>query len=150
MRRIGHFFVRSGRFLISYLISLAFHWEGALPAVLLLVLHFWPGIPLYWFWIALGLWLLVVLIRILFLRFAIRSSDPTPFRPNRNPYSKTYKPGKGMTGDTASPKESPASAKGAEQIPSLPLSSVPQDPVPADGSTEDRQNGSSSISPQPR
>jgi len=88
MRSLLRFFGAIGRFLLHYLICLVFHWEGLIPAVILLVLHFWPGIPLFWFFIALGLWLLFVLIRMLFFRFAIRSSaDPTPFRENKNPYS---------------------------------------------------------------
>ncbi len=86
--RFLRFLARIGRFLLYFLLALVFHWEGLIPAVLLLILHFWPGIPIYWCFIALGLWLLFVFIRMLFFRFAISSSqEPTPFRENRNPYS---------------------------------------------------------------
>ena len=150
MRAIGRFLARAGRFLFSYLLSLVFHWEGLIPAVLLLVLHFWPGIPLYWFFIALGLWMLFVLIRVLFFRFAIRSSVPTPFQPNRNPYSKTYKPGKGITNapdptETAEPDPEPS-----PDSPSAPLAASGQlDPVQQDLQTGGQETCSSSISPQP-
>lgn len=78
---------RIGRFLLSLLINLVFHWEGLIPAAILLVLHFWPGIPLYWFFIALGAWILLVLVRMLWIRFAVRSAAETPERENKNPYS---------------------------------------------------------------
>ena len=60
---------------------------GLIPAAILLVLHFWPGIPLYWFFIALGAWILLVLVRMLWIRFAVRSAAETPERENKNPYS---------------------------------------------------------------
>lgn len=147
MRAIGRFLARAGRFLFSYLLSLVFHWEGLIPAVLLLVLHFWPGIPLYWFFIALGLWMLFVLIRVLFFRFAIRSSAPTPFQPNRNPYSKTYRPGKGITDVPETAVSDPES--GTESAPSPLTESGQLDPIPQDLQTDGQRPSSSSISPQP-
>ena len=150
MRAFRRFLARAGRFLLSYLISLVFHWEGLIPAVLLLVLHFWPGIPLYWFFISLGLWMLFVLIRILFFRFAIRSSVPTPHQPNRNPYSRSYRPGKGMT-DAPKTPETDVPESGPDTIPaSVPPSSSGQlDPIPQDLHTDVQGSSPSSISPQP-
>ncbi len=150
MRAIGRFLARAGRFLLSYLLALVFHWEGLIPAVLLLVLHFWPGIPLYWFFISLGLWMLFVLIRVLFFRFAVRSSVPTPFQPNRNPYSKTYRPGKGITDAPEPPETTEPDSESAQDSASALLAASGQlDPVPQDLQTDGQIPSSSSISPQP-
>ena len=152
MRAFGRVLARIGRFLLSYLLSLVFHWEGLIPAVLLLVLHFWPGIPLYWFFIALGLWMLFVLIRILFFRFAIHSSVPTPHQPNRNPYSRSYRPGKGMTDapeTDSSETDSPGTEPDPDIAPVTPASSGQLDTVPQDLRPGGQEPFPSSISPQP-
>ena len=123
------FLGRVVRFFLYYLLALVFHWEGLVPAVVLLVLHFWPGIPLFWFFIALGLWLLFVLIRMIFFRFAIRASaEPTPYRKNRNPYSyrskkssgSGTKDGQSQTDPGPDPEASPADSD-TEESDDVPL-----------------------------
>ena len=60
-----------------------------IPAWILLVLHFTINLWLGWFIIALGLWVLGLFFWTLFIRFAAQaSSEPTPYRENKNPYSK--------------------------------------------------------------
>ena len=127
--RFLRFLGRIARFFLYYLFALVFHWEGLIPAVVLLVLHFWPGIPLFWFFIALGLWMLFVLIRMLFFRFAIRASaEPTPFRRNRNPYS--YRAGKTAGGRIQD--------KPAQPDPGPVPDPYPAGPSPAGGETDEQ------------
>lgn len=57
-------------------------------AVLLLALHFLVGVPIWLFWLALGLWAVYVLLLALFVRFANYCGNlPKVSRPNINPYS---------------------------------------------------------------
>ena len=44
-------------FIGAYLLNLVFRLEWLLPALILLGLHYWLGLPILLFWIALGLWL---------------------------------------------------------------------------------------------
>ena len=78
----------SGNFFLALILNLVFNLEWVIPAVILLVLHFTTGLPIYWFWIALGLWLGIILIMTLALGWAGKSSAPPPPRENKNPYSK--------------------------------------------------------------
>lgn len=43
-------------FFLSILINLLINWVGSIPAWVLLALHFWLGIPVFWFWIAFFIW----------------------------------------------------------------------------------------------
>ena len=57
-------------------------------AAIALVLHFVIGLPLYWFWLTLGLWLLAGLVRYLLVRFARwGAQSPASVHENKNPYS---------------------------------------------------------------
>ena len=59
-----------------------------LPAWVLLVLHITVGLPIVWFWAALGVWLLVVVLRTLLVIFArYCSAHRIPVPENKNPYS---------------------------------------------------------------
>lgn len=49
---------RFGNWLLYLLINMLFHWEGSIPAWVLLMLHYFVGLSLWWFWLALGLWIL--------------------------------------------------------------------------------------------
>ena len=85
MRSSRHF----GGFLLSYLINLLLRLELTIPAWILLILHFVLGIPLFWFWIALGAWAAVILLWTLLLSLLFRgSSSPTVSPENKNPYSR--------------------------------------------------------------
>ena len=58
------------------------------PAWILLALHYLLKLPILWFWIALGAWLLALLLRtllILWTRYCVRHRTPIPA--NKNPYS---------------------------------------------------------------
>ncbi len=58
------------------------------PAWILLVLHYAIGLSIAWFWLALGVWAVVLLLRallILWTRYCVRHRTPVP--ENKNPYS---------------------------------------------------------------
>ena len=59
---IGKLFNRG--FWVSYLISVLLNYRYAVPAVILLVLHFVFDISLIWFAIAVAAWLIIVLVRL--------------------------------------------------------------------------------------
>ena len=59
-----------------------------IPVWILLALHFLIGLPIAWFWVALGAWILSIVIRsllVLFGRYAFAHRIPVP--ENKNPYS---------------------------------------------------------------
>lgn len=78
-------------FLFGLAISLFFRlssWLCSVPMWLTLILHFVTGLPLYWFWATLAVWLLVGIIRycvIVFARWGANS--PEMPKENKNPYS---------------------------------------------------------------
>jgi len=85
----------SGRFWLSYLFSLLMHFGWAIPGIALFFLRIWFDIPLYVPFIAIGLWLVAVFIR-LFVFSAVSSycesvpeSSPAPCR------NGSFKPGSG-------------------------------------------------------
>jgi len=81
-----------GNFWLALLLNLVFHWEGSIPAWICLLLHFLIGLSIKWFWIALGLWLLGMVLWMMlvgkFYSWAAQCGS-TPDRPkeNKNPYS---------------------------------------------------------------
>ena len=59
-----------------------------IPAWILLALHSLAGLPIAWFWLALGVWAAVLLLRtllIMWTRYCVRHHTPVPG--NKNPYS---------------------------------------------------------------
>ncbi len=79
---------RTGNFIIVLLFNILINLDGAIPAVILLGLHFWLGLPIWIFWAALGLWLGSMIIYMLVLGFASRcANSPEPYKENKNPYS---------------------------------------------------------------
>ncbi len=77
----------SGNFFLALILNLVFNMEWVIPAVILLILHFTIGLPLYWFWIALGLWVGGTLVVTLLLGWAGKCSRSPEPRENKNPYS---------------------------------------------------------------
>ena len=78
---------KSGNFCLSLLINLLLNLELTIPAWILLALHFWLDWPIRWFWIALALWPLVILIRMEILgRLIYLGNQPDPPKKNKNPY----------------------------------------------------------------
>ena len=81
---------RNHGFLLCVLINMLFRFEWAAAAIVLLVIHFRLGWPLFLVWIPLAVWILYALFITLIISMANRAgSEPTPSRPNKNPYSKT-------------------------------------------------------------
>lgn len=83
---------RSGNFLISLLLNILLNFEGVIPAAVLLVLHFWLGISIWWSAAALALWLLGIILWMLFMGLANKCGNmPDKPKENKNPYSATNK-----------------------------------------------------------
>ena len=80
---------RSGGFWLSLVLNMAFRCGWAGVALLLLLLHFILGWPLYLVWACLGLWVLhafIVTAVLSALTAGNGKSDVTPA--NKNPYSR--------------------------------------------------------------
>ena len=81
---------RNHGFLLCLLINMMFRFEWAIAAIVFLGLHVWLGWPLFPVWISLGIWIIYALFVTLVISAANRvGNEPTPERPNKNPYSKT-------------------------------------------------------------
>ena len=84
MKRTG----RTGNFLLCLLINLLLNLEWSIPAWILLALHFWLDITLWWFWGALLLWIARVWAGMWLMGWAAKcSSEKDPPKENKNPYS---------------------------------------------------------------
>ena len=63
-------------------------WMCSVPMWATLILHFTVGLPIYWFWLTLVVWLLAGVVRFLLISFARwGGSYETPHRENKNTYS---------------------------------------------------------------
>lgn len=82
---------RSGSLMLSLLLNILLNFEGIIPPVALLVLHFLLGISIWWSAAALALWLLGVALLTLILTCASRCDVPVSRKENKNPYSATNK-----------------------------------------------------------
>lgn len=79
---------RIGNFLFTTLINLGLNIWQSIPAWALLALHFWLNIPIWLFWIALLIWIVVTMIKTAIVSWAAWcASIPNPPRENKNPYS---------------------------------------------------------------
>ena len=79
---------RNGSFLLCLLINMLLNLEGMIPAVILFVLHFWLGWSIWWAVLALGLWILGLILWMLVIGWAGKcNSTPDPPKENKNPYS---------------------------------------------------------------
>lgn len=79
---------RAGSFLLCLLINLLLNLEGSIPAWVLLGLHFWLDISIWWYIGGLLLWVLRILIGMWLMGWAIdcgKQKDPP--KENKNPYS---------------------------------------------------------------
>jgi len=80
---------QTGGFWLSLLINLLLNLEWSIPAWICLGLHFWWGISIWWFVGAVAFWLLCILSGMWIMSWAAKcGNEPTPDRPNKNPYSK--------------------------------------------------------------
>ena len=81
-------------FLLCFLMNLVLNLEWSIPAWILLALHFWLEISIWWFAGALAVWLGLMLGQTVIIKWINRSSKPTKPQENKNPYSSgPYKPG---------------------------------------------------------
>lgn len=79
---------QSGSFWLCLLLNMALNLEGTIPAWILLALHFVLGWSIWWFVLALGLWLGHILLRMALIRWIGRcANSPDPPKINKNPYS---------------------------------------------------------------
>ena len=79
---------RSGSFLLCLLINLLLNLEGSIPAWVLLALHVWLEISIWWFAGALCLWILAVLAGMWLMGWAVDCGNgKDPPKENKNPYS---------------------------------------------------------------
>ena len=80
----------SGNFFLALLVNMILNLEWTIPAWLLLVCHFFFAWSIRWFWIALGVWLLNILLWMDIMGWAARCGREKDLpKENKNPYSKT-------------------------------------------------------------
>lgn len=79
---------RSGSFILCLLINLLLNLEWSIPAWILLGLHFWLGIRIWWFAGAILFWILRILLGMWLMGWAARcGNEKDPPKENKNPYS---------------------------------------------------------------
>lgn len=78
----------TGGFWLCLLINIVLNFEGVIPAAILLALHFWLDISIFWAVAAFAVWILGILAWMLIMNFASRcGNERDPKKPNKNPYS---------------------------------------------------------------
>ena len=79
---------RGGGFLLCLLINLLLNLEWSIPAWILLALHFWLEISIWWFVGGLALWVLRICVDMWIIGWAAGcSNEKDPPKENKNPYS---------------------------------------------------------------
>ena len=79
---------RHGNFLLCWTLNLLLNFEWSIPAWILLALHFWLGISLWWFVGGLALWILPIWLNMRIVGWAATcGSEKDPPKENKNPYS---------------------------------------------------------------
>lgn len=79
---------RKGSFLLCLLVNMLLNLEGLIPAAILLVLHFWLGLSIWWAVLAVGLWIIGIIIWMKIIGWAGKcGSTPDMPKENKNPYS---------------------------------------------------------------
>ncbi len=81
---------RKSGYIITLLINILLNLDEAIPIIILLILHFAVGLPLWIVLMALGLWIVLIIIRMLiFGWFYSQDSDlPEKSKQINNPYAK--------------------------------------------------------------
>ena len=84
---------RSGSFLLCLLINLLLNLEWSIPAWILLALHFWMNLSIWWFIGGLAFWILGILAGMWLMGWAADcGNQKDPPKENKNPYSVGAKP----------------------------------------------------------
>lgn len=79
---------RSGSFMLCLLINMLLNPEGLIPAALLIVMHFLMGWSVWWAVLAIGLWILGLILWMSIIGWASKcGSTQSPHKENKNPYS---------------------------------------------------------------
>ena len=79
---------RGGSFWLCLLVNMALNLEWTIPAWILLALHFWLGWSIWWFVLALVLWIVDILFWMKVMGWAADCSNtPDPPKENKNQYS---------------------------------------------------------------
>lgn len=77
-----------GGFFLSFLINLLLSLRWSIPAWILLMLHFWLDISIWWFLGGLALWIVSILADMWLIGWAAScGSQKDPPKENKNPYS---------------------------------------------------------------
>ncbi len=85
MKRVEH----TGGFWLCLLLNLLLNWQWSIPGWILLGLHLWLQIPVWWVVGGFALWLARVLFGMWFIGWAARcSAEKDPPKENKNPYSR--------------------------------------------------------------
>ena len=80
---------QSGNFFLCLLLNLILGFPWSIPAWILLGLHFWLDISIWWFVGGMILWVCAILFSMWFLQWAAKcGNEPDPPKENKNPYSK--------------------------------------------------------------
>lgn len=79
---------RSSSFILFLLLNMLLNWEGLIPAVLLLALHFWLDISFLWSVFAVIIWLAWIMLWSIIIGWAGQCSSSSDIpKENKNPYS---------------------------------------------------------------
>ena len=82
-------FRRNRRFILCFFINLLLNVEWSVPAWILLALHIWLDLSIWWFIGGLALWILRILFGMWFYGWAADcGAQKDPSKENKNPYSK--------------------------------------------------------------
>lgn len=80
---------RNGGFWVCLLVNILLNLEWSIPAWILLALYYILDISIIWFFCAIALWILIILLLMDIMGWvADCSNTPDPPKENKNPYSK--------------------------------------------------------------
>ena len=78
----------SGSLILVWLLNLLLNFEWSVPVWILLILHFWRGWSIWFFWIAFAAWILLTIAFTLLIGWSNKYSNmPKTQQKNKNPYS---------------------------------------------------------------
>ena len=80
---------KSGSFFLCLLVNLLLNLEWSIPAWILLAMHLWLEISIWWFIGGLAFWIIRIMLGMWFMGWAAScGSQKDPPKENKNPYSK--------------------------------------------------------------